>query len=305
MNNEIFCGIASSLNEEILQLNDSNLTIRKIESNEIVTPKQFSILVLNKKTHTLYSEKRYLSEKIFKVIAYYDTEIHLPQDILDVCNVFDRLLSFPGMLSHQQISILMKLGILLYDGKTNRVKGASYDLLIDREHLKSGIKVESSDTFKIDPLDYVVVGAVESVNIPPNICASFDTKVSMFCRGIILSNGPQVDPGYQGRLLCLLFNTSAKEFEISPVTDFEFSTIQFFTLSEPTDQPYCGKYLRKEYLRDYIGSFADESIAERFKSIPELKKSVTELKKSVTELKKERRTKKIIEIIFSFLLGAA
>ena len=305
MKNDIFCGIASSLGISLNKI--QNLTFQIIKSNDDIKKiGQFAILILDKETHALYSEKRFVSEIIFDAIAYYDKDTNRPQDVIDVCEVFSHLLSFPGILSHQQIATLLKLGILIYNGKLNRVKGASYDLLIDKEYLKSGIEVLSADTFKIDPLDYVVVGACESVNIPKNICATFDTKVSMFCKGIILSNGPQVDPGYQGRLLCLLFNTSAKEFEISPATDFEFSTIQFCALSEPTDKPYAGRYLRKENLRDYIGSFADESIAALVKSIPEIRNSIKGMEEAVGKLRKTRFTtvELVIGIIITLLLSA-
>jgi len=137
MKNKIFCGIAATL--EISPDETENLTFRKIKSNDAIQPEQFSILILDKTTHILYSEKRFVSENNFDAIAYYDKDTNRPQDIMDVCEVFDHLLSFPGMLSHQQISTLMKLGILLYNGNPHRVKGASYDLLIDKEHLKSDV----------------------------------------------------------------------------------------------------------------------------------------------------------------------
>lgn len=304
MNNNIICYIASNL-QISLPSDIKNLTILKINSNDNIVPNHFAILILNKETHLLYSESRFRSEDNFDAVAYYNIDNNSPHDIIEMCEVFDYLLSHPGMLSHYQILTLMKLGILIYNGDGSRVRGASYDLLIDREHLKSGVQVTSSDIFKIDPLDYVIVGAVESVNIPRNICASFDTKVSMFCRGIILSNGPQVDPGYQGRILCLLFNTSAKEFEISPVTDFEFSTIQFYSLSIPTDTPYTGRYLRKERLRDYIGSFADESISALVTSIPEMRRTITDLNQAVHRLRRRRfsLSQLIGTIIVGLLLG--
>jgi deoxycytidine triphosphate deaminase len=304
MKNRIFCGIASSLEIKFDEI--TNVTFIKVDSNEDIKPKEFSVLILDKTTHSLYSQKQFISEKNFDVIAYYDKDSNRPQDVVEVLDCFDHLLSFPGVLSHQQISTLMKLGILLYNGDQRRVRGASYDLIIDKEHLKSGIKVDSTDTFKIDPLDYVVVGAVESVNIPKNICASFDTKVSMFCKGIILSNGPQVDPGYQGRLLCLLFNTSAKAFEVSPTTGFEFSTIQFSALSEPTNISYTQKYFRKEHLKEYIGSFADASIADLVKAIPDMRNSIEDLKISHDDLKKKRFTPlhMVMTIIITLLIAA-
>lgn len=304
MKNKMFCGIASSLSIKLP--GSDNLTIKLVDSNEKINPTSYSILILDKTAYSLYSKKTFISENNFDAIAYYDRDLNRPEDVTEVLNCLDNLISRPGILSHQQIAILMKLGLLLYNGDLRRVKGASYDLIIDKEHLKSGIEVVSSDTFMIDPLDYVIVGAVESVNIPKNICATFDTKVSMFCKGIILSNGPQVDPGYQGRLCCLLFNTSAKAFEVSPATDFEFSTIQFSTLSEPTNKPYSQKYFRKERLKDYIGSYADKSITDLVKAIPDMRQSIESLKTEHQRLKKRKFTPihMVITFTISILLAA-
>ncbi|MFA6054167.1 MAG: hypothetical protein WC769_02210 [Thermodesulfovibrionales bacterium] len=282
MINKITCAISSSL---VLKLPDTeNLECISIEANSSLKPVSYSILILDKSTCTLYNEPRFVSERDFDVIAYYDIKTNQPKDIIDACKVLDYILVHPGILAHQQIITLMKLGILIYDGAERRVKGASYDLFIDKEYLRSGIEVVSNDTFTIEPLDYIVAGASESVNLPKNICGNFDIKVSMFCKGVILSNGPQVDPGYQGRLLCLLFNTSAKEFVIEQSRGFEFSSIQFNSLSESTDVPYIGRYQRKQRIGDYIGQFADARLADIVKTIPETIKMQNKLIHEQNEL---------------------
>lgn len=285
MKNKIICAIASSL--KIKPKNIINLKFVLIEPCSSFKPTSYSILILDKSKHTLFSPQRFVSEKDFDVIAYYDASVNQPKDITEACEVLDFILMYPGILAHQQIISLMKLGILIYDGDEKRVKGASYDLFIDGEYLRSGIEVITKDTITIDPLDYIVVGALESVNLPKNICGNFDIKVSMFCKGVILSNGPQVDPGYQGRLLCLLFNTSAKEFQIEQNRGFEFSTIQFNALSMSTDVPYVGRYQRKQRIRDYIGQFADARIADIVKTIPETIRIQNKLKDEQSELKTE------------------
>lgn len=296
MKNKIICAIASSLKIK-LETKD-NLEFVIMEPNSAIKPTSYSMLILDKSAYTLNSPLRFASEKDFDVIAYYDVSVNQPENIIEACEVLDFILMCPGILAHQQIRSLMKLGILIYDGDESRVKGASYDLFIDREYLRSGIEVVSNDTITIDPLDYIVVGATESVNLPKNICGNFDIKVSMFCKGVILSNGPQVDPGYQGRLLCLLFNTSAKVFPIEQNRGFEFSTIQFNALSKSTDFPYIGKYQRKQRIRDYIGQFADARIADIVKTIPDTIKMQNKLKDEQSELQTtvQSHTNEITEI---------
>ena len=175
----------------------------------------------------------------------------------------------------------MKVGILVYDGSTINAKGASYDLAIDKEHLRSGIEVVERDAVEIEPFDYVVVCAKESANLPRNVCGSFDLKVSMFCRGIILSNGPQVDPGYQGRLLCLLFNTSSKKYRMEANIGYQFATVQFQVLTSSTDMPYAGKYGRKKKVKDYIATYADYRITEGMLSVAKIQDHVLEISKKI------------------------
>ncbi len=66
---------------------------------------------------------------------------------------------------------------------------------------------------------------------------------------MILSNGPQVDPGFKGKLFCLLFNTSNAPVLLKKGQ--HYATIQFYKLIEPT-LPYKGKYQDKKRIIHYL-----------------------------------------------------
>ena len=265
------CAISKLLESHFTQHEiNRNLRVEYIERNQDYEAEGYSLLVLDKNEEGMYSGVSYRSEDLFDVIAYYDPSFNTTSDLTDAAKILIELFYKPGVINHQQLIALMKVGILVYDGTFGNAKGASYDLTIDKEHLCSGIEVVRRDVVEIQPFDYVVACARESVNLPRNICGTFDLKVSMFCKGIILSNGPQVDPGYQGKLLCLLFNTSSEKFRLEANIGYQFATVQFQGLTSSTDMPYAGKYGRKKEVKDYIAAYADYSLTERMLSISKI-----------------------------------
>ncbi len=255
-----------------------------LNSNDEWTRGEYCLLVLDSRQYELYTEPRYRCENEFDAVGYYDVRVNTPEDIDAVCRVLRELAMHPGVLTYSQISTLMRLRILVYDGSRGRVQGASYDLVVDREFMRSGVSIEEADTITINPFDHVVVGAKESVNFPKNICGTFDVAVNLFCRGVILSNGPQLDPGYCGRLLCLLFNTSSKDFAMTAYQDFEYATVQFQTLSNSTARAYTGSHQRKRRIRDYIAQYTDESMANRLMSLTDLQKQNQQVSTEVVSL---------------------
>ena len=116
-----------------------------------------------------------------------------------------------GALSQKIITSMIKCGMLLRNANPKRVKGASYDLRLGDEYYYDG-KIQKLSNKKpfltIEPYDYAVVSCMETAWMPRDIIAKFGLTVGLFCQGVILSNGPQIDPGFRGTLFCLLFNTS-------------------------------------------------------------------------------------------------
>lgn len=181
-----------------------------------------------------------------------------------------------GGLPHDIIEKMIKCGMLLKDSDPSMVKGASYDLRLGDEYYYGGkIRYLSpkDPILTIEPYDYAIVSCVEKACIPRDIIAKFGLSVSLFCQGIILSNGPQVDPGFHGTLFCLLFNTSNKTVYLK--RGQHYATIEFNKLIGFAD-PYSGKYQKKESIIDYIPSNS-------------LHGAINELKKEVEELKKESK----------------
>jgi len=181
-----------------------------------------------------------------------------------------------GGLSYNMIKSMIECGMLLDRAVVSGVQGASYDLLLGDEYYYAGKikKLSDADPFlPIEPYDYAIVSCKELACLPRDIIAKFGLTVGLFCQGIILSNGPQIDPGFRGTLFCLLFNTSNRAVYLK--RGKHYATIEFNKLIEPA-KPYEGKYQGTENIIEYIPANA-------------LQGAINELKKEIEKLKNESK----------------
>jgi deoxycytidine triphosphate deaminase len=140
-----------------------------------------------------------------------------------------------GVLDGQTMKTLFDAGMLLTCASAINVQPASYDLRVgDILWCKGNLsKLQPNVPFSIPPYSYVVVQAREEARLPNFVAAHYDLKVSLFMQGVILSNGPQVDPGYKGGLLCMLFNGS--DSNVGLKAGEHFATIEFLLTSKVTE----------------------------------------------------------------------
>ena len=176
-----------------------------------------------------------------------------------------------GVLHKEAIISLLNAGTLLKNADINNVQPASYDLRLgDMIWCKSNwfTLTREKPTAKIPPYSYIIVKALEDANFPKFIIGRYDLKLSLFFEGVTLSNGPQVDPGYQGGLLCLLFNASDKDVGIN--LDEHFATIEFLTTSKVTEG-YSGPHQDKDevsaFMEGTTAAGTGGTIVDRFEGL--------------------------------------
>lgn len=191
-----------------------------------------------------------------------------------------------GIIPQEVIKLMIKSDTLLESADLSNASGAAYDLTLDDEYYQNG-SIRHLDTMKsfiiMEPGDYALVGSSEIANLPRDVAGRFGLSVSLFMQGIILSNGPQIDPGFNGRLYCLLFNTSSQQFQLK--RGQHYATIEFIKLLEPTI-PYKGKYQHCTTLSQYLP-----------RSIPS--SAIGELRKDVKNLKREKLLVKTLPTIIA------
>lgn len=221
-------------------------------------------------------EKR-LDERSFDRFTYRITNNHVD----DTCKLIDKLWTYRntgGALSRDMITKMMKCDMLIVGGNINNISNASYDLTLGDEYYYGGEirSLDNSHSFiPLEPYDYVIASCKEMMAFPRDVIGRFDLVVNLFFEGIILSNSTQVDPGFNGKLFCLLFNTSNKTVYLK--RGMAFSTLEFNKLFEPST-PYSGKHAYEESMETYL----PRNIMHG--AINELKKEVENLRKDYREM---------------------
>lgn len=219
-----------------------------------------------------------------------DVEFHGAEEIvIEALQALTKVLSGSGGIVDQiSIKRFIAAGSLLEGAHSNSCSIASYDLNLGDEVWCQGgyYKLSDERPFLVIPrYSYAIVRAKEIARFPSFIAARFDLKVSLFFQGVILSNGPQVDPGYKGALFCMLYNGSDSPVSIG--RGKHFSTIEFRTTTHATNG-YVAQYQNKTLLSDFIpghaaaasGGAIVERIEEQSKS---LQASWEEFQKSIRE----------------------
>jgi len=175
-----------------------------------------------------------------------ETDLRLRGDESEIVSavqaICELLRSRGGVVEKEHLKPLLEAGTLLDPYQAENLESASYDLRVGNECWCNGdfrYLSEQDPYLRIPPYSYAIVKALEVATLPPFLTGHFDLKVSLFFSGIILSNGPQVDPGYRGDLFCMLFNGSSKEMPLQ--REDHFATIQFFTTTR-SGEPYSGRY---------------------------------------------------------------
>jgi deoxycytidine triphosphate deaminase len=146
-----------------------------------------------------------------------------------------------GMLLSNQIDWFCRNGVLIAqkDYKESNLRPASYTLTIGPQYVDSAGRMRTMDHrdrfFYMEPNSIVYVSTAESLNLPFYIAARFNLRVKWVYKGILLGTGPQVEPGFTGKLSCPLFNFTDRAIKIK--LDDPFATIDF----ERTTDFGCGK----------------------------------------------------------------
>ena len=232
------------------------------------------------------------SDREYSDIPDYIVQNHNLSDTVGIIKRLVELYGISAKLSEIDIGLYIRNGMLVCDADKNNIKGASYDLRLGDEIYSSGEikKLENQNLrLTIAPYDYALVSSKEEISLPKDVVAHFGLTVGLFCQGIILSNGQQVDPGFRGKLFCLLFNTSNQPVTIK--RGAHYATIEFTKMNELASK-YKGKYQGKE---DIIDVLPDNTMLG----------GLSELKSEIEELKLESRNMQSVYISVIAIMFAA
>ncbi len=173
-----------------------------------------------------------------------------------------------GVLPEAVLIPLMKAGALLEGALDSNISPASYDLRLGDDVWCQGQfqkLTAENPTLKIPAYSYAVVSALEIATLPTFVTGRFDLKVALFFQGVVLSNGPQVDPGYRGALFCMLYNGS--DVPVGITRGNHFATLEFVTTtfnSKGYKKQYQGKVKLSDFMPGHAAVSKGGQILERF-----------------------------------------
>ncbi|MCX9027943.1 MAG: hypothetical protein OIN86_07150 [Candidatus Methanoperedens sp.] len=139
------------------------------------------------------------------------------------------------------------------DDLLKQIKETAYDLRLGEQYLL-GEKISKLDStkkpiLKIPPHDVAVVLTYETLKIPTQVVGIFELNLKFVLKGLMLVNGAQVAPNYNGKLACVLFNLTNKPILLRYKEPF--AKISFLSLVNPSK--YKGEHQGYTKIQEFIG----------------------------------------------------
>jgi len=177
------------------------------------------------------------------------------------------------------------------------LQAASYDLRLGSEYYSSGQmhNLSKDDPIMwIEPHEVVVVRTYERLNIPRYMMGRWNIRIGLLYRGIVLVSGPQVDPGFNGRLCCTLYNLSTTSMKLHFLE--HIGTIDFAKTSPFHPNQECKRFeIKKRTLEDYLPPYKLQSAPADVRNL------VSDLNQRMTVLQRNMYT--VLSILFAAMLG--
>ena len=128
---------------------------------------------------------------------------------------------------------------------------ATYDLRVGPsiylpgEHPEKPVSLsQNGGSYSLAPYANVVLMTYETLAIPNKLIGRIGLKSGFARRGLFASTGPQIDPGFKGKLFVTVHNLSAVSYLIKYRDTF--LSIEFHTLDETPQKLYDGPYQSRE-----------------------------------------------------------
>jgi len=152
------------------------------------------------------------------------------------------------ILTDKKIEEACRNGDIMIDPFDERqVQAATYDLRVGAQGAttssKKLIDIKGNGFILLQPGDFGVITVLEEIRLSPQYVGRFGLRSKYARKGLIATTGPQIDPGYQGRLIVGITNLTPRPISL-PYKD-DFVSIEFHRLEEPSTKPYCGPYQKK------------------------------------------------------------
>jgi dCTP deaminase len=152
------------------------------------------------------------------------------------------------ILSHDKIiEASANKQLIIEPFEEKQVQSASYDLRIGPQgatttHRKI-ISIDTEAFITLEPGDMGVISSYEILKFDALHLARIGLRSKYARKGLHVTTGLQIDPGFEGRLFFGVINLTPKAVTL-PFKD-DFLSIEIHKLDTPTSKPYKGPHLNK------------------------------------------------------------
>ena len=199
--------------------------------------------------------------EIIKLVLYDVEEIEYEQLVKKIPEM-ENFPKYPDFLRDSYAAYNIDKGLIYLDDVSgpernnkdllNQIKETAYDLRLGKQYLIGekiyNLDIDSNPILRIPPHDVAVVMTYEYLRIPQKVVGTFQLDLNFILKGLMLANGAQIKPGYEGKLACVLFNLTNKPILLKYKEDF--AKISFLELKNHT--VYGGIHQGKANLHEFI-----------------------------------------------------
>lgn len=149
------------------------------------------------------------------------------------------------ILSDRQIRDAVQRGdIQIEPFEEVQLQAATYDFRVGAQgattSTKRMVNIKEQGYMLLQPGDFGIVVVHEVIRLGVQYAARFGLRSKYARKGLVATTGPQIDPGYHGRLIVGLTNLTPKPISL-PFKD-DLLSIEFHRLDQPCEKPYNGPY---------------------------------------------------------------
>ena len=126
--------------------------------------------------------------------------------------------------------------------ETRQIQPTSYDLrvgpLAAASSSQGKVDVKEKGFLQLEPGDFAILVCEEIITLDNQHTGRFGLRSKWARKGLVATTGPQIDPGFTGRLNVGLTNLTSRSVALPHLDDF--LTLELHHLSEPAKHPYSG-----------------------------------------------------------------
>ncbi len=195
------------------------------------------------------------------------------------------------LTNDQIIDAYRKQDIIINPFDEKQIQGATYDLRVGDKGAttssKKLIHIRETGYLALEPGDFGIIIVFEELRIGPQYAARFGLRSKYARKGLIATTGPQIDPGYHGRLILGLTNLTPRPVTLAYKDDLV--SVEFHRLDQPSTKPYDGPYQDKMDLGpeeiEFITETEGMALSEVLTTLRSLSQNVGMLSSEVKTLK--------------------